>query len=1261
MVHRIYVEKKEAYNQQAKRLLTEIKTQLHLSNLNDLRIIQRYDVENINKTLFEKAITTVFSEPPVDKATTSFVKLEVPKDATLIATEPLPGQFDQRADSAAQCIQLISTEEKPIVRHATIYALCGNLTSSQVQAIKSFLINPVECREAQLTLPDTLKAHYPKPDHVALVDDFTTMNQQQLWDLTQKLQLAMSIDDLHLCQDYFKSLDRPPTIAEIKTIDTYWSDHCRHTTFNTVLDKATFKDPVIEDTFKQYLDLRQQLGITKPITLMDLATISAKHLQSLGKLQLLDQSDEINACTVKVNLTVDGKEEPWLLLFKNETHNHPTEIEPFGGASTCLGGCIRDPLSGRSYVYGAMRLSGSGNPLAPIENTLQGKLPQRVIAQKAAEGYSSYGNQIGIATGIVDEIYHSGYLAKRMEVGAVIGAAPASNVIRMKPQPGDVVVLLGGATGRDGIGGATGSSKAHNAKSVEECGAQVQKGNPPEERKIQRLFKNPQATRLIKRCNDFGAGGVAVAIGELADGISINLDQVPLKYEGLDGTEIAISESQERMACVIGPSDLASFIQLASQENLNCVQVGIITEEKMLTMDWNGQTIINIHRDFLNSAGCSKHTEVLVEKPGKWNKTVSGGFQLNYMKMVSSLNCCSKVGLSQRFDSTIGAATVLMPYGGAYQQTPIQAMVHKFPIDKGQSDDCSYMSWGFNPYISEKSPFHGAYLAVTESISKLIATGCSLGQIYLSFQEYFPSLKKDPTMWGLPMAALLGAFKAQVDLQVASIGGKDSMSGSFEDLHVPPTLISFAVGKGKASLALSPEFKQEGNQVLLLEPKLDPVGLPDPNAQSQLFQLIWALNQQGLIHSAFALSSGGIAEAVFKMAIGNQLGFLYNDQLQVNQLFSYNYGAFLIEVDPKFDWHKLPASMSHYLAKIEGQNQTYLINDLVSSSNVGTVTADQAITLADESIALAALMSSYEDKLEPIYPRNANAPVSHTENFSFSASSWPSPAIKCAAPRVLIPVFPGTNCELDSAKAFEAAGAKPEILVINNCSGDDIKRSISRFSRSLASAQILFIPGGFSGGDEPDGSAKFIAAFLRNQQVQEGLARLLDQEEGLVAGICNGFQALIKVGLLPYGKITELQRNSPTLTYNSLGVHQSRIVRTRIASNKSPWLKSCQVGETYLVPVSHGEGRFVATEKEILQLGKNGQIATQYVDFDDNASVHIDFNPNNSFYSVEGITSPDGRIFGKMGHSERTASGLYKNVPGNYNINMFKNAVEYFK
>ena len=1228
MVYRIFVEKKKALANEAASLLAEIKDFLKIDSITDLRILNRYDAENITEELFETAVKTVFSEPQTD------VACKEPKldgDA-VFAVEYLPGQFDQRADSAAQCIQLISCGDRPTVRAAKIYVLYGDLTEGEIEAVKKYVINPVDSREASLDKPETLNIPYDMPDSVAIMEGFTELDENGLKNLIDELGLAMDIDDIKFCQQYFVSEKRNPTITEIRMADTYWSDHCRHTTFLTVIDKVSFEDELVEKTYNEYLAKRKELGKTSPICLMDIATVAAKALKADGRLTGLDESDEINACTVKINVTVDGKEEPWLLLFKNETHNHPTEVEPFGGAATCIGGAIRDPLSGRAYVYGAMRVTGAADPLKPVEETIKGKLPQRKIVTGAAAGYSSYGNQIGLATGIVDELYHDGYAAKRMEIGAVVAAAPEENVRREKPAAGDVVILLGGATGRDGIGGATGSSKAHTVSSVEKCGAEVQKGNAPEERKLQRLFRRYDACRLIKKCNDFGAGGVSVAIGELADGLEIELDKVPKKYDGLDGTELAISESQERMAVVVDKNDVDKFIAIAQEENLSATPVAVVTEEPRLVMNWHGKKIVDISRSFLDSNGAQKHIEIKAAKAEKYTKEIPESFGEGYKLLLSDLNVCSKRGLSERFDSTIGAGTVMMPFGGKNQLTPAQAMVQKVSVERKHTDTCSLMAWGYNPFIAEQSPYHGAYLAVVESVSKLIASGASFKQVYLTFQEYFEHPGSDGKRWGKPLSALLGAYKAQLELGIGSVGGKDSMSGSFEDIDVPPTLVSFAVTTEKTKDIISGDFKKAGSKAVLIAPEYDEYGLPKTDSLISVFNKVNSLVKEGRAYAVYTPSIGGVAEAIFKMCIGNGFGFKFSDELSMQELFGYCYGSFIVETD-----------------------------DETAGKLIGTVESEEAVSYKNEKADMSELLCAYEDKLESVYPSRARADKTESPIISYEADERCAPSIKCAKPKLLIPAFPGTNCEYDTAKAAADAGLDPEIFVINNMTRDGILKSVETFASKVRESQIVFIPGGFSGGDEPDGSGKFITAFFRNADVKDSVTDLLDNRDGLMAGICNGFQALIKLGLVPFGKITDADETCPTLTFNTIGRHQSRIVRTRVASNKSPWLSHTKVGEIYNVPVSHGEGRFIASDELIQSLIENGQVATQYADLDGNPTMDINFNVNGSFFAIEGITSPDGRVLGKMGHSERIGEGLYMNVPGEYDMKIFKSAVEYFK
>jgi phosphoribosylformylglycinamidine synthase len=1227
VIYRVFVEKRPALANEAKALLSDVVSLLGISRLTDVRLFNRYDVENIDQELFEYSVKTVFSEPQLDIAT---YELDI-KDACVFAVEYLPGQFDQRADSAAQCIQIISQKERPLVRSAKVYALYGDLTGEDIQAIKKYVINPVESREASLDLPETLQMRYAVPDKVKTIEGFIKKTPEELAELIKEMGLAMDYNDILFCQEYFVSEKRDPTVTEIKMIDTYWSDHCRHTTFNTIIDDVKFEDPLLQSAYSDYLMTRRELRREKPICLMDIGTLAAKYLKEQGKLDKLDESEEINACTIKVDINVDGKMEPWLLLFKNETHNHPTEIEPFGGAATCIGGAIRDPLSGRSYAFAAMRLTGSADPLVPVSETIPGKLPQRKITIGAANGYSSYGNQIGLCTGIVDEIYHPGYMAKRMEVGAVIAAAPAKNVRRERPAPSDVVILLGGDTGRDGIGGATGSSKSHDIHSVENCGAEVQKGNAPEERKLQRLFRNPEASILIKKCNDFGAGGVSVAIGELAEGLHIDLDKVPKKYEGLDGTELAISESQERMAVVVDKDDVKKFIELAQTENLKATPVATVTDTKRLVMEWNGHKIVDISREFLDTNGAEKHTTVETGKAEMLEMRSVTDFHSAYKDLVSDLNICSKRGLAERFDSTIGSGSVLMPFGGKYQLTPIQAMVHKFPVLNGETADCSVMSWGYDPFVSEKSPYHGAYIAVVSSVSKLIATGADFKDIYLSFQEYFESLKNDPVKWGKPFAALLGAFEAQKELGVAAIGGKDSMSGSYEDIHVPPTLISFAVTTQRSFDIVSPEFKQAGNKVILIAPDTDESGLPNTASLLDTYAKVTELLHSGQAKSCYALGMGGIAEAIFKMAIGNGFGFAYSDSFGLTPLFNRHYGAFVLEVEP-----------------------------FVEGLEVGTIIEEQVFIHRGTSVSVAELENAYEDKLEPVFSCNIDFPKEDVPNYTFATTESISARIKAVKPKVLIPAFPGTNCEYDSARVCREAGCEAEIKVIKNLTAEDITDSVNEFAKAVADSQIIFIPGGFSGGDEPDGSGKFITAFFRNAVVKDAVSELLDARGGLMLGICNGFQALIKLGLVPFGKIMDTDADCPTLTFNRIARHQSKMVHTRVASNKSPWLSFAQVGDINDIPISHGEGRFLASEDMVLKLAAEGQIATQYVDLDGNATYDIRFNPNGSMCAIEGITSPDGRVFGKMGHNDRVGKQLYKNVPGRYELRMFEAAVKYF-
>ena len=1225
MVYRLYVEKKKGLALEADSLLSDIRELLGIGSVTGLRLLNRYDVEGIDAALFERCRSTVFSEPQLDD-----VYGELPAGEPVFAVEYLPGQFDQRADSAAQCIQIISQGERPLVRTAKVYILSGDVPADELEKVKKYVINPVEAREASLEERGTLKTNYAVPTEVETLSGFDSMTDAEAEAFVGKYGLAMDADDLEFCRAYFRKEGRDPTLTEIRMIDTYWSDHCRHTTFLTHIDGVKFADPLAEAEYAEYLKMREVSGDKKPVCLMDMATIGARYLKKTGRLAKLDESEEINACTVKIKVNVDGTDEDWLLLFKNETHNHPTEIEPFGGAATCIGGAIRDPLSGRAYVYAAMRVTGAADPTVPVAETLPGKLPQRRLVTGAAAGYSSYGNQIGLATGIVDELYHPGYAAKRMEIGAVIGAVPAKNVRREEPVPGDIVILLGGRTGRDGIGGATGSSKAHNAQSVETCGAEVQKGNAPEERKLQRLFRNPDAARLIKRCNDFGAGGVSVAVGELADGLHIDLDAVPKKYEGLDGTELAISESQERMAVVVAPEDRERFLALADSENLEATVIAAVTAEPRLVMEWNGKNIVDLSREFLNTNGAPKHIAVEEAAAEPLAFGAPGDFARGMEKMASSLACCSRQGLSERFDSTIGAGTLLMPFGGRYQKTPIQAMAHLLPVENGKTDTCSFMAWGYDPAVMEKDPFRGAYLAVVESVSKLVAAGAGFSDVYLTFQEYFAKPGQDPKRWSQPLSALLGAVRAQRELGVAAIGGKDSMSGSFEKLDVPPTLVSFAVTTGRASDVLSPEFKAAGHRVVWLKPDAGADGLPEAESLKNVFAQVTALARAGKAKAVWTCTAGGAAEGIMKMCFGNRVGFEFAPGTALTELFGKACGSFLVELD----------------------------GDDRIGQEIGVTTDKCEISYGAETIALSDLLRGYEGRLEKVYPtKTGDGGI--VKAFSFVSGLHAAPASRTARPRVLIPVFPGTNCEYDTARAFERAGAQARVFVVRNLTAAAIAESAEDFARLVDGSEIVFIPGGFSGGDEPDGSGKFITAFFRSAAVGGAVTKLLDVRGGLVGGICNGFQALIKLGLVPYGKITDTDADSPTLTFNTIGRHQSRLVRIRVASNKSPWLAAAHMGDVYTAPVSHGEGRFLASGALVEWLAASGQIATQYVDLTGVPSMDIGANPNGSAFAVEGITSPDGRVLGKMGHTER-AGGLYRNVPGRYDMGLFESAVKYF-
>ena len=1233
-IFRIYVEKKPAYAEESARLLGDLKTLLGIRGLTGLRLLNRYDVEGIDQALFDACRSTVFSEPQLDDCYE-----ELPAGDHIFGVEPLPGQFDQRADSCAQCIQMVSQGERPLVRTARIYLLEGDLTPAEVEAVKKYVINPVECREADLAPAASLAMEVEHPDSVPTLQGFLELDRDGLAGMIHDYGLAMDLDDIAFCQEYFRREEkRDPTLTELRMIDTYWSDHCRHTTFGTILREVECQEEAVEKAFQRYLEMRREVygDREKPVCLMDLATIGGKYLKKTGVLKNLDESEEINACSVKIKVDVDGEDQDWLLMFKNETHNHPTEIEPFGGAATCIGGAIRDPLSGRSYVYQAMRVTGAADPLVPVSQTIPGKLPQRKLTTTAAAGYSSYGNQIGLATGTVDELYHPGYAAKRMEIGAVLGAAPAENVRREVPAPGDVVVLLGGRTGRDGCGGATGSSKSHNKESLSTCGAEVQKGNAPEERKLQRLFRDPAATDLIKRCNDFGAGGVSVAIGELADGLAINLDAVPKKYDGLDGTELAISESQERMAVVLDPDDADAFIAMARRENLEATKVAVVTAEPRLTMDWKGKRIVSLSREFLSSNGAKRYASARVEAGQVSPRTLTGNLRQRLEETVTDLNICSKKGLSERFDATIGAATVVMPFGGKYQLTPVQAMAAKLPVLKGETTTCSGMAWGYNPVIASQSPYRGAYLAVVESLSKLVASGFSRAHAYMTFQEYFERLGSDPGRWGKPLGALLGALEAQADLGVAAIGGKDSMSGSFENLDVPPTLVSFAVSWGSAQYVTTPEFRSAGSTLCWLAPETRDGLIPEKESLLRCYDRVESLIREGSVLSASTPGYGGMAEQLFKSCLGNRLGVEVEPSFPLDRLFGYAYGGFILELAPG-----------------AGMPEGGVL--------LGRVTEDYTFAAGGERVELAPIQALYEGKLEPVFPYHTTVQKAPLETFTYQGGSRVVPREGVSRPQALIPVFPGTNCEYDTARALSRAGIRPRILVVRNLTPQDVAESVRAMAEAIGESQIIVIPGGFSGGDEPDGSGKFITALFRNPRITESVRDLLQHRDGLMCGICNGFQALVKLGLVPYGDIVDAGEDSPTLTYNVIGRHQSMLVRTRVASAKSPWFSRMQPGEVYTVAISHGEGRFVAPEETVRQLAQNGQVATQYVDLAGEPTMDVRWNPNGSIFAVEGITSPDGRVLGKMGHTERSGPFLYKNVEGEKYQPIFEGAADYFK
>ena len=1283
MVYRVCVEKKPGLAPECASLLSDCRSFLDLKSLENVRIWNRYDVEGIDETLFAYATNTVFSEPQLDLTSG---EIDASGAAVVFAVEPLPGQFDQRADSAAQCIQLLSQGERPRIRTAKVYALYGTLSEKDVEAVKHHVINPVESREASLAKPETLEENLSEPKPVASVDGFTGMDESALSALLSSMGLAMDLDDLKTLQAYFRDEEhRDPTVTEVRVVDTYWSDHCRHTTFSTHLDEVSIEDPAVKDAYDRYLAAREEVyGIEKaakrPQTLMDIATIGTKTLKKRGLLPELDESEEINACSIHVPAKVNGEEQDWLLMFKNETHNHPTEIEPFGGAATCVGGAIRDPLSGRSYVYQAMRVTGAADPTVPVADTIPGKLPQRKLVTTAAAGYSSYGNQIGLATGQVHELYHPGYAAKRMEIGAVVGATPADHVRRETPAPGDVVVLLGGRTGRDGIGGATGSSKAHSVESLESCGAEVQKGNAPVERKIQRLFRRGDACRMIKRCNDFGAGGVSVAIGELADGLDINLDAVPKKYDGLDGTELAISESQERMAVALAPEDVDAFIALAHEENLEATPVAVVTEEPRVRMHWRGDTIVDVSREFLASNGAPKHAAGAVPAPADESFAESAcdrafeatseltdpvvdavcdadSLEVSLAALMGDINRASNKGLVERFDSTIGAATVLMPFGGARQLTPALAMVAKLPVLGGKTTTVSGLSWGFNPYLSSYDPYAGAYMAVLDSVAKLVATGFERANMYLTFQEYFEKLRQDPERWGKPMAAVLGALMAQIDFGVGAIGGKDSMSGSFEDLDVPPTLVSFATAIGDIDRVTSPELKEAGDNLIW-------VSFEDALASSvcAAFDAVEYLIGAGVVRACASGAYGGLAETLVKAAVGNGLGITVDEDIDMGQLFEPAYGTFVIELAAGEDAQSV-------VTRLEDAGLDANV-DVVS---LGQVTSAYELACDGQVADLAVVQEAWErgSGIESVFPYRTSpeerAAAETVPAISFEGEAAPAyhgPALlgdASGAPRVVIPVFPGNNCEYDSAAAFERAGAVPTVYVVNNLTPKAVAESTAELARLIRASQIVMIPGGFSGGDEPDGSAKFITAFFRAPEVTEAVRDLLQARDGLMLGICNGFQALVKLGLVPFGDIRPMDADCATLTFNNIGRHQSTLVRTRVASTMSPWMSRMEVGEMHTVAISHGEGRFVAPQPLLDSMIANGQVATQYVDAAGQPSMDLAVNPNGSVLAIEGITSPDGHVLGKMGHTERAGAGLYKNTFGNTYQPLFEGGVDYFR
>jgi len=1245
-VRRVYVEKKAPFDGKARELSEEIKSYLGINSVTKVRVLIRYDVENISDEIFETACSTVFSEPPVD--TLFKENIEMDDNSRVFSVEYLPGQFDQRADSAVQCVRFLNEEENPVIKTAVTYVITGVITDEEFDKIKKYCINPVDSRETDMVKPETLITVFDEPADVSIFDGFCDLAEDKLKELYASLGLAMTFKDFCHIQNYFKAEEkRDPSMTEIRVLDTYWSDHCRHTTFSTELKNVEFEqgfyNKEIVDTYGAYVKDRENIfkgRDDKYMCLMDLALIAMRRLKAEGKLADQEESEEINACSIVVPVEIDGVEEEWLVNFKNETHNHPTEIEPFGGAATCLGGAIRDPLSGRTYVYQAMRVTGAADPTVSIDDTMKGKLPQKKLVRGAADGYSSYGNQIGLATGYVKEIYHPNYVAKRMEIGAVMGAAPRKSVIRETSDPGDIIILLGGRTGRDGCGDATGSSKVHTEASIETCGAEVQKGNAPTERKLQRLFRRPEVSCLIKKCNDFGAGGVSVAIGELAAGLDINLDKVPKKYEGLDGTEIAISESQERMAVVIAPKDVAEFMKYAAEENLEAIEVAVVTESPRLVMSWRGKEIVNISRAFLDTNGAHQETNVYVEMPNVDSKYFVNekvdDVRAKWIDTLSDLNVCSQKGLVEMFDSSIGAGSVLMPYGGQYQLTETQTMVAKLPVLKGKTDTVTMMSYGFNPYLSSWSPYHGAIYAVVESVAKIVAGGGDYKKIRFTFQEYFRRMTEDPKRWSQPFAALLGAYKAQIGFGLPSIGGKDSMSGTFQDIDVPPTLVSFAVDIAKHQDIVTPELKKAGNKLVRFSIAKDEYDVPVFEKVTALYEAVHALAQKKVIVSAYALGANGIAEAVSKMSFGNKLGFTIYDDIKADDLFAPAYGDIIAEVA-----------------------DTAAIN--VPYELVGEVNDAQAIIYKDVKISMDEALTAWTKKLEKVFPTKAVKETTKVETPVYNADKIYVCKNKVAKPTVFIPVFPGTNCEYDSTKAFERAGADVIVKVFRNLSANDIRESVDEFEKAINKAQIIMFPGGFSAGDEPDGSAKFFATAFRNAKMKEAVEKLLNERDGLALGICNGFQALIKLGLVPNGEITGQDENAPTLTFNTINRHISKMVYTKVVSNKSPWLQLATNGGVYTNPASHGEGRFVANDEWIKKLFANGQVATQYCDPNGNISMDEEWNVNGSYCSIEGITSPDGRVFGKMAHSERRDNAVAINIYGEQDLKIFESGVKYFK